>query len=227
MGNVSAFLNLVGTLSNILAMISWLIGKKRSLAIRFVHFLSDDLLEKTEVSSVVTTWTTNKAKSVFIALPMEKLNLTTFCRISRFFPWVSRFSFIRSWQVCTLQATVLSFLLRLLRKVESYRSAPKVYFSDLSRRVNERNQLSTHEGRNSWDSCDHDKVIHVSSIKYLKNNVCHWGSSACYVYYCYCFASVRWSLRLKELSQSKLRQSCLGLGLWPRPVKPLSHTLYN
>ena len=119
MGNVSAFLNLVGTLSNILAMISWLIGKKRSLAIRFVHFLSDDLLEKTEVSSVVTTWTTNKAKSVFIALPMEKLNLTTFCRISRFFPWVSRFSFIRSWQVCTLQATVLSFLLRLLRNRSS------------------------------------------------------------------------------------------------------------
>ena len=102
-----------------------------------------------------------------------------------------------------------------------------VYFPDLSRSVNERNQLSTYEGRNSWDSCDHDKVIHVSSIKYLKNNVCHWGSSACYVYYFYCFASVRWSLRLKELSQSKLRQSCLGLGLWPRPVKPLSHTLYN
>ena len=38
MGNVSAFLNLVGTLSNILAMISWLISKKRSLAIIFVHF---------------------------------------------------------------------------------------------------------------------------------------------------------------------------------------------
>ena len=38
MGNVSAFLNLVGTLSNILAVVSWFIGMKRSLAIRFVHF---------------------------------------------------------------------------------------------------------------------------------------------------------------------------------------------
>ena len=28
------------------------------------------------------------------------LNLTTFCRISRFFSWVSRFSVIRGWQVC-------------------------------------------------------------------------------------------------------------------------------
>ena len=40
MANASAFLSLVGTLFNVLAMISWLIGKKRFLAISFVHFLA-------------------------------------------------------------------------------------------------------------------------------------------------------------------------------------------
>ena len=37
MANASAFLSLAGTLSNILAVISWFIGKKRSLAIKFIR----------------------------------------------------------------------------------------------------------------------------------------------------------------------------------------------
>ena len=48
MGNVSAFLSLVGTLFNVLAMISWLIGKKQETipCYKFRPFF--------------TSWTTNK-----------------------------------------------------------------------------------------------------------------------------------------------------------------------
>jgi len=37
MGNTNAFLSLVGTLSNILAMISWIIEKKRSFC--YISFI--------------------------------------------------------------------------------------------------------------------------------------------------------------------------------------------